>query len=95
MLPSPPTSSPTNSAYETDFWYPQYELPWGEAGCSNKLPLPYNNIKDRINYKTQIECCKGAYAGQTGGKCLSQLPSPPTTSPTTAGGYEFWYPDYT
>ena len=28
------------------------------------------------------------------GKCISQLPSPPTTSPTGSGGLDFYYPDY-
>ena len=28
------------------------------------------------------------------GKCLAQLPSPPTTSPTGLGGADFFYPDY-
>merc|ERR1719491_2326579 len=95
MLPSAPTTSPTTSDYMSDFWYPDYETTWSEAGCSNKLPLPYNNKGDRPNYDTQFACCKGAYAGQTSGKCLSELASPPTTSPTSSD-YEsdFWYPDY-
>eukprot|EP00584_Thalassiosira_punctigera_P003887 CAMPEP_0172547600 /NCGR_PEP_ID=MMETSP1067-20121228/17092_1 /TAXON_ID=265564 ORGANISM="Thalassiosira punctigera, Strain Tpunct2005C2" /NCGR_SAMPLE_ID=MMETSP1067 /ASSEMBLY_ACC=CAM_ASM_000444 /LENGTH=57 /DNA_ID=CAMNT_0013334709 /DNA_START=11 /DNA_END=180 /DNA_ORIENTATION=- len=41
-----------------------------------------------------IACCKGAYGGQVSGKCLAALPSPPTTSPTSAGGLEVYYPDY-
>eukprot|EP00584_Thalassiosira_punctigera_P016426 CAMPEP_0172546642 /NCGR_PEP_ID=MMETSP1067-20121228/16347_1 /TAXON_ID=265564 ORGANISM="Thalassiosira punctigera, Strain Tpunct2005C2" /NCGR_SAMPLE_ID=MMETSP1067 /ASSEMBLY_ACC=CAM_ASM_000444 /LENGTH=419 /DNA_ID=CAMNT_0013333605 /DNA_START=123 /DNA_END=1382 /DNA_ORIENTATION=+ len=94
QLPSPPTMTPTNSLREADFWYPDYDTNYADAGCSNKLPLPFNNKNDRPNYETQIACCKGAYAGQTSGKCLSQLPSPPTTSPTDTGGYDFWYPDY-
>lgn len=32
--------------------------------------------------------------GQVSGKCLSQLPSPPTTSPTGSDGLDFYYPDY-
>lgn len=94
MLPSPPTSSPTTSDFDAGFWYPDYDTQWSDAGCSNKLPLPYNNVNDRPNYKTQLACCKGAYGGQTSGVCLSQLPSPPTTSPTGTGGYDFWYPMY-
>lgn len=93
-LPSPPTSSPTNSAREADFWYPDYDTPWPMAGCSNKLPLPFNNRNDRPNFATNLECCKASYAGQTSGACLRQLPNPPTTSPTGAGGADFFYPDY-
>jgi len=94
MLPSPPTTSPTSSDYAAAFWYPDYETVWSEAGCSNTLPLPYNNVDDRPNYKTLFACCKGAYGGQMSGKCLSELDSPPTTSPTAVGGSEFYYPDY-
>jgi hypothetical protein len=93
-LPSPPTGSPTNSAFETDFWYPDYDTQWSDAGCSNKLPLPFNNPNDRPHYKSQLSCCKGAYAGQMSGMCLSQLPSPPTMAPTGSGGAGFYYPDY-
>jgi hypothetical protein len=93
-LPSPPTGSPTNSAHTGDFWYPDYDTQWSDAGCSNKLPLPYNNKNDRPSYRTQLACCKGAYGGQTSGTCIAQLPSPPTTTPTGSGGYPFYYPDY-
>jgi len=93
-LPSPPTGSPTTSAFEAAFWYPDYDTAWSIAGCSNKLPLPFNNPNDRPNYGTQVACCKAAYAGQLSGACLSELPSPPTTSPTGTGGAGFWYPDY-
>ena len=72
----------------------KYEKPWSDAGCSNKLPLPFNNKADRPNYSTQLACCKGAYSGQTSGLCLSQLPSPPTMTPTGSGGAGFWYPHY-
>merc|ERR1712238_462387 len=41
-----------------------------------------------------LGCCKGAYAGQMSGFCLSKLPSPPTTAPTGTGGADFWYPEY-
>jgi len=94
MLPNAPTTSPTTSDYMSDFWYPDYETAWSEAGCSNKLPLPYNNKGDRPNYTTQLACCKGAYGGQVSGKCLSELESPPTTSPTATGGLDYFYPDY-
>jgi hypothetical protein len=93
-LPSPPTTSPTPAGGIADFWYPDYDTAWTEAGCLNTFPLPYKNKNDRPNYKTQLACCKGAYGGQMSGKCISQLPSPPTTSPTGAGGLDFYYPDY-
>jgi hypothetical protein len=94
MLPSPPTTAPTTSLMEAGWWYPDYDTAWSEAGCSNKLPLPFNNPNDRPKYSSQLACCKGAYAGQMSGECLSQLPSPPTSAPTGSGGAGFWYPDY-
>ena len=91
-LPSPPTTSPTSASGTAAFWYPDYETPWTEAGCLNQLPLPFTP-GGRPTFDSQLACCKGAYAGQTSGKCLSELPSPPTTSPTTSDG-GLWYPDY-
>lgn len=93
-LPSPPSTSPTTDAREADFWYPRYEDSWANSGCSNALPLPYNNKRDRPFYESQLACCKAAYGGQTSGTCLGELPSPPTTSPTATGGFDFFYPDY-
>lgn len=93
MLPSPPTSSPTMSGGLTDYWWPDYDTPWADAGCKNTIPTTFNK-NDRPSYATQLACCKGAYAGQMSGKCLSQLPNPPTLSPTGAGGLDYWYPDY-
>ena len=54
MLPEGirPTTSPTNVDPRADFWYPMYEKAWPTSGCSNKLPLPYNNKNDRPNYPT-------------------------------------------
>merc|ERR1711966_197963 len=92
QLPSPPTTSPTG-ADGGDVWYPDYETAWSAAGCINSLPLPFGP-GDRPTFGTQLECCKAAYGGQVSGMCLSQLPSPPTTAPTGAGGADFWYPDY-
>ena len=97
MLPTPPTASPTNSNREADFWYPQYELEWSSAGCSNRLPLPYNNIKDRPRYDTQESCCARAYGGQTSLACLCGLPDPPLGCPGTINSNheaDFWYPQY-
>jgi len=94
-LPAPPTTSPTISGGLAAFWYPDYDTAWPDAGCLNTLPLPFNNGNDRPTYDTQLECCKSAYGGQSSGKCLSELASPPTTSPTMTGGVGLlWYPDY-
>merc|ERR1712176_1130071 len=71
--------------------YPDYETSWLEAGCKNTLPFPYNNLADRPNYPTQLECCIAAYSGQVSGQCLSELPIDPN-APTTA---DFWYADHT
>ena len=71
---------------EAAFWYPDYNTAWSEAGCSNKLPLPFHNPKDRPRYDTQLECCQNSYGNQVSGKCLSQLPSPPSQSPIDASG---------
>ena len=76
MLPNPPTTTPTNSAQTADFWYPQYETSWDQAGCSNQLPLPYNNINDRPKYSSQESCCAGAYRGQVSLACICGLPNP-------------------
>merc|ERR1711933_356081 len=86
--PTNPTQQPTNSNVDlTGFWYPDYETFWSVAGCKNTLPLPYNNVRDRSNYPTQLECCNRAYAGQVSGKCLSEVANLPTPS-------RVWYPDY-
>ncbi|EJK70750.1 hypothetical protein THAOC_07863, partial [Thalassiosira oceanica] len=74
-------------------WYPDYSSAWSDAGCLNTLPKPFND-GDRPVYATQLECCKAAYGGQSSGKCLSELASPPTTSPTSAGGADVYYPNY-
>ena len=74
MLPEEirPTASPTNTDRTTDFWYPLYEMSWSKSGCSNKLPLPYNNVNDRPNYSTGEECCAKAYGGQTSMACVCE-----------------------
>eukprot|EP00580_Thalassiosira_gravida_P014834 CAMPEP_0201682426 /NCGR_PEP_ID=MMETSP0494-20130426/51614_1 /ASSEMBLY_ACC=CAM_ASM_000839 /TAXON_ID=420259 /ORGANISM="Thalassiosira gravida, Strain GMp14c1" /LENGTH=482 /DNA_ID=CAMNT_0048166185 /DNA_START=132 /DNA_END=1580 /DNA_ORIENTATION=- len=96
-LPTPPTSAPTSSDFTVDFWYADEDTPWAQAGCKNTLPLPLRVIQNSDpsrRYSSQILCCKGNYGGQFSGVCLSQLPSPPTLSPTDEGGLDFWYPDY-
>ena len=81
MLPSPPTTSPTNSDRTVPFYYPDYESPWSHATCLNTLPLPYKYINDRPNYSTAEECCKIAYAGQRSRACICSLNNPPTRCP--------------
>ena len=92
-METPPTTSPTSSDFETDFYYPIYEVSWTDSGCSNKLPLPFKNKADRPNYATHLACCTGAYGGQMSGKCLSEMENPPTSSPTDSGGWGKWIPD--
>ena len=93
MLPSPPTTSPTDVG-ELDVYYPDYGQPsWPEGFCINTRPLP----SGRSTYLTMLDCCKGAYGGQQSGVCLSQLPSPPTVSPTDAaetGVLDVYYANY-
>jgi len=90
MLPSPPTTSPTGVG-GLDIFYPDYGQPsWNEGFCINTHPAP----SGRPTYATMLDCCKSAYGGQISGKCISMLPSPPTTSPTGVGGLDIFYPDY-
>ena len=81
--------SPTVSG-GLDVFYPDYSQEWSSGLCINTRPLP----SGRPNYSTMLDCCKGAYRGQTSGYCLGQLPSPPTMSPTVSGGLDVFYPDY-
>jgi len=69
-------------------WHPQYSAGWTGGYCR------YTVDCNSPPYSSELACCKGAYAGQISGKCLSSLPNPPTTSPTDAGGLEVYYPDY-
>ena len=88
-LPSPPTVSPTG-VDGLDIWYADYNLDWTKGTCINKPPIP----NGRQTYDSQLACCKAAYNGQASGACLSDLPHPPTVSPTGAGGLNVWYADY-
>ncbi|EJK65095.1 hypothetical protein THAOC_14098, partial [Thalassiosira oceanica] len=90
QLESPPTTSPTNTGNTGSLFYPDYSTAWPEAGCVNVLPVP----SGRPTYTSHVACCKGSYGGQITGVCLSQLDSPPTTSPTSSGGLDVYYPDY-
>ncbi|KAL7526112.1 hypothetical protein ACHAXR_001322 [Thalassiosira sp. AJA248-18] len=69
-------------------WHPFYSAGWSGGYCSFSVDcsLP--------SYDSELACCKGAYAGQQSGYCLSQLPNPPTQSPTRTGGLDVYYPDY-
>ena len=88
QLDSPPTTSPTSTG-GLDVYYPNYEAAWDKAACVNTRPMP----SGRPVYSTMLACCKGAYAGQMSGYCLSQLEAPPTTSPTSSDATaDFWYP---
>lgn len=94
-LPSPPTStptvapttsapttkSPTTVAGQGGGWYADYGTAWPTAGCKNTLPLP---VYATTFYSSQLECCKGAYGGQTSEACIKGLPSPPTSTPTAS-----------
>jgi hypothetical protein len=73
-------------------WYADYGTAWPTAGCKSDTPYP---IYASTFYDTELDCCKGAYAGQSSGACLGQLASPPTTSPTATGASGTdWYADY-
>lgn len=89
MLDSPPTMSPT-TAGGLDVWYADYTKQYAVGECINDRPLPIG----RVTYTTQLACCKGQYGAQSSGYCLSQLASPPTTSPTTEV-LNVYYPDRT
>ena len=83
-----PTTSPTNADRTANFWYPMYEKSWSTSGCSNKLPLPYNNINDRPNYSTGEECCAKAYAGQSSKACVCEHLDPPQSGCPNVIDYE-------
>ncbi|EJK53790.1 hypothetical protein THAOC_26697, partial [Thalassiosira oceanica] len=73
-------------------WYPSGGSDWTNGFCKNERQC---NGNYGSGYSTELACCQGAYGGQTSGVCLSNLPAPPTTSPTIAGGIgDKWYPDY-
>jgi hypothetical protein len=78
-LASPPTSKPTVTGDARTDWYADYGTSWSVAGCKNTLPRPNYAIQ---LYKTELECCKAAYGGQTREACIQGLPSPPTKSPS-------------
>ena len=63
-LPSPPTSSPTETG-PLDVYYPDYrgQPSWAEGYCINTRPVPSGTP----TYTSQLACCKGAYGGQVSG----------------------------
>ena len=73
-------------AQTTQMWHPTYSAGWANGYCR------YTTDTNSPGYSSQLACCKGAYAGQISGYCLSQLPAPPTSSPTDTGGLDVWYP---
>jgi len=77
-LPSPPTASPITAA-GPDAWYKKPDMDWATGYCVNDHPAPSDGSV--TIYETELDCCKGSYAGQSSGACLSNLPSPPTASP--------------
>jgi len=68
--------SPPSSA-----WHPIYSAGWSKGYCHYTIDC------NSPGYDTEVDCCNGAYKGQTSGHCLSQLPNPPTISPTDVGKY--------
>ena len=60
QLESPPTTSPTNTGNTGSLFYPDYNTPWPDAGCTNALPVP----SGRPTYTSHLMCCKGAYGAQ-------------------------------
>jgi hypothetical protein len=75
-LPAPPTVSPTPDG-GPNAWYADRDLDWTLGECINVAPVP-NGAR---TYDSELECCKGEYAGQSSGACLASLPAAPTASP--------------
>lgn len=69
------------NAQTSTLWYPRYDEPWLKGGCSDTMPLPFSK-GDRPVFSTQLECCQSAYDGQASNRCVSELESPPTQTPT-------------
>ncbi len=79
----------TNCSGGRAAWHPTYSAGWSNGFC--RFTVDCNSP----SYSSEVACCRAAYRGQITGFCLSQLPSPPTTSPTETGGLDVYYPDYT
>ena len=90
-LPNPPTTAPSDSSGGS--WTANRDMDYQFATCQQigRIAIPGS----RTEYDTLLECCKGAYAMQASGACLSGLPSPPTQNPTTSTGVgaSGWFAD--
>jgi hypothetical protein len=81
-----------NPSTTTTQWYADYGSSWAVAGC--KTAFPYPSYATTF-FDNQLDCCKGAYGGQSSGACLAGLPNSPTMAPVTAGGVGGkWYANY-
>ena len=58
-------------------WHRDLTKTWSAGTCINVADC------DSPGFQTQLECCKGAFAGQTSNACLKGLPNPPTPLPTS------------
>ena len=81
-----------NPSTTTTKWYADYGSSWAVAGCKSAFPYPSYAT---TFFDNQLDCCKGAYGGQSSGACLAGLPNSPTMAPVTAGGVGGkWYANY-
>ena len=71
-----------NPSTTTTNWYADYGTSWAVAGC--KTAFPYPSYATTF-FNNQLDCCKGAYGGQTSGACLAGLPTPPPWPPSPPG----------
>ena len=69
----------TNASPPSAEWHPVYSQGWLLGSCQYTIDC------NSPGYDTELDCCKGAYPDQSSGYCLSQLPNPPTLSPTDTG----------
>jgi hypothetical protein len=60
----------TSTVSKTETFYPDYNGDWSLGKCSNAYPAPGG----RPQYNSQRECCDKAYAGQSSGACINDLP---------------------
>ena len=71
----------TNDSPPTAAWHPIYSAGWSKGYCHYTIDC------NSPSYDTEVDCCNGAYKGQTSGYCYSQLDNPPTISPTDVGKF--------
>ncbi|KAL7427961.1 hypothetical protein ACHAXM_001095, partial [Skeletonema potamos] len=74
----------TSTVSKLETFYPDYNGDWSLGKCSNAYPAPGG----RPQYNSQQECCDKAYAGQSSGACINDLPL------TTENGLDQFYPNY-